>query len=400
MEAKDQIEILRQCLTTDKRPIGFLLGAGCSASVKVVGESNGDSRALIPAVPELTQLILEKARISEDYRKKVDLATGQMQSKYGDEYTIEDLLSYIRSLRSVAGSQGAEGFSATDLDGLDQYICNEIHDLVNRRLPAKETPHNDFVHWIKALSGSPSVELFTPNYDLLLEEALDCAGLPYYDGFPGSHEPRFDAVSVDDAFLPPYWVRVWKLHGSINWFVNHQGEVIRSSNRPSDMPLVIHPSHAKHAESRQMPHLALFDRLRNFLRQPSATLFICGYSFEDAHINSVLDQGLRFLRTTVAYGLLYRDLDSHPQARELAETHPNMNLIARDGGHIAGSPIAWDIPDSHQSSKDTERDGATGHQPTQHELLSQLGDFAQFTTFLRNMISTFPGITDNDYAGR
>ena len=54
---------------------------------------------------------------------------------------------------------------------------------------------------------------------------------------------------------------------------------------------VIHPSYMKYQESRRMPYLAMVDRLRAFLKQPTSTLILCGYSFRDEHVNEVYRDG-------------------------------------------------------------------------------------------------------------
>ena len=85
-----------------------------------------------------------------------------------------------------------------------------------------------------------------------------------------------------------------------------------------------------------MPYPAMLDRLRNVLRQPTAAFVLCGYSFRDGHINDTIVQGLQYTRTSIVYALLFDDMQEYPQAEEIANRHPNLNVLARDGGIVGG----------------------------------------------------------------
>ncbi len=71
------------------------------------------------------------------------------------------------------------------------------------------------------------MEIFTTNYDLLFEQALERTRVPFFDGFSGASEPFFDPSSVASNDLPARWTRLWKLHGSLGWAANARGEVVR-----------------------------------------------------------------------------------------------------------------------------------------------------------------------------
>ena len=64
-------------------------------------------------------------------------------------------------------------------------------------------------------------EIFTTNYDLLLEKAMEHNHVPYFDGFVGSYEPFFWSESIEKTVshndLTFNWIRLWKIHGSLNW---------------------------------------------------------------------------------------------------------------------------------------------------------------------------------------
>lgn len=90
-----------------------------------------------------------------------------------------------------------------------------------------------------------------------------------------------------------------------------------------------------------MPYLAMMDRLRAFLKQPTATLILSGYSFRDEHINEVIVQGLQSTPTAISFALLFGDLKKYPAAVELAKKRPNLTLLAEDSAVISGVQKNW-----------------------------------------------------------
>lgn len=104
---------------------------------------------------------------------------------------------------------------------------------------------------------------------------------------------------------------------------------------------VIHPSYLKHQEGRRLPYLAMIDRLRAFLKQPTAALVVCGYSFRDEHINEVIIQGLQSTQTAIVFGLLYGKLGDYPAAVTLAATRANLSLLALDGAVVSTREASW-----------------------------------------------------------
>jgi hypothetical protein len=142
-----------------------------------------------------------------------------------------------------------------------------------------------------------------------------------------------------------------------------------------------------------MPYLAMIDRLRAFLKQPTATLVLCGYSFRDEHINEVIVQGLQSTQTTVAFALLFGELVSHSQATALALKRSNLNVLARDGAVIGGQRAEWPQKDAETVSADEGRfvrwtpvvpDNKEGKWSAEF----RLGDFAVFGQFLQELVGT------------
>ncbi|HWW61561.1 MAG TPA: SIR2 family protein, partial [Thermoanaerobaculia bacterium] len=284
VDPSGQLHILSQALANANTNLGFLLGAGCGCSVRTAAGG-----PLIPAVDQLSAQVCDALRAS-------DVATQLkvLEKQYSEDGeaclpNIEKLLSRIRTLREISGKRKLDGLNAEDLERLDETICRAIEGIVRAKLPTGDTSYSMFARWIRELDRHKPVEIFTTNYDLLLEQALERARAPFFDGFIGAHEPFFDVSAMELDRLPERWTRVWKVHGSVNWRTLTESSIVRSESGPTK-PLIF-PSHLKYAESRRMPYLAMRDRLRAFVKTRSVFM-TCGYSFADEHLNEDLMFGL------------------------------------------------------------------------------------------------------------
>lgn len=382
---------LRQCLSQDKRPIGLMLGAGCPCAAGMP-DADGKPTALIPAIAELTRAVssaLQASSLKDDYAKLIAHFTEDKKPTPD----AEKLLTHIRSLRSVAGdSSTVRNLTAAQLQSLDDEICREIVAIVDKSLPETgSSPYDRIASWIRSTARAIPVEIFTTNYDLLAEHALERHRVPYFDGFTGAREPFFEPRAIEDGALPAHWTRLWKLHGSINWVLNpSKSVVIRSRSAAKDGVAVIHPSHLKYEESRRMPYLAMLDRLRRFLRQPSVVMVVSGYSFGDQHINELLVDALRTNQTGVVFATMRGSLDARPAAVQLAaETH-NLSLMGKDEAIIGGKRSPWgsrssaDIRLTSAALDWTQVDPADKNSPYQAEF--RLGSFDRMGDFFAEIV--------------
>lgn len=388
-----QLSYLQQCLSSNKKPLGVFLGAGCPMSIRV-GGAEGNRAPLIPDIAGLTRMVREK--LIEDPAINPLLKTVEQHFEKDERAnpTVEDMLTHIRALRAVAGKDTVRGLSADNLDKLDDTICECIHEIADKMLPSVETPYHHTACWVDAARRGNPIEIFTTNYDLLMEQAFEETRVPYFDGFAGVRKPFFDLRAMEEDMLPPRWARFWKLHGSINWYQVADKGVFRGTSREDGGSMrVIHPSHLKYQESRRMPYLAMMDRLRAFLKQPTSTLILCGYSFRDEHINEVIVQGLQGSQTAIAFALLFERISDYPLAAGLARTRSNLNVLARDGAIIGGQDIVWPEKDKESVSADNGRwlrcrpvDPKKPEGKVSVELA--LGDFAVFGQLLKELVGT------------
>ena len=400
-----QSKNLLDALASNKTKVAFLLGAGCPASIP---DPKGDGeRPLIPAIRGLTEDVKKQLSVSENHIESFDIIRKRFSDQEG-EPTIEDILSHIRALQEVVRDGDIHGLTKSSLNELDAKICEITTGVVGAKLPETNTPYHQLAKWINGIPREQSVEVFTPNYDLLIEQAFEALKVPYFDGFVGSKEAFFDLASMEeDTAVPAYclpvrWSRLWKLHGSINWWGRYEEidnkknlKVVRTgSEKPAGGDRqMIYPSHLKYDESRRLPYLAMLDRLKNFLARGQAVLVTNGYSFADQHLNEVIFQGLRSNPTAICFGLLYGPRSGYSEELIKKQMHPNLNLLASDGAVLGTIERDWTSEPNKEhvmhglsvvKQESTESEGES-HSNCEF----QLGDFKNFGDFLEQRLSRF-----------
>ncbi|MDO3377710.1 SIR2 family protein [Geoalkalibacter halelectricus] len=388
------LKYLRQSLSQNTEAIGFFMSAGCPLSVSM---PEGEW-PLIPDVENLTIYINEQLKDNEKYA----VLSTELSKAGKNNKNIEDVLSFLRSLLSVSKGGDVRGLSEKDLEGLESCICKEIVEKLDVNLPGQETPYHRLCKWVRSIDRKVAIEIFTTNYDLLMEQALEDLEIPYFDGFVGSRRSFFDLRAVGDNLIPVHWSRLWKIHGSINWYQEedkHQKKVFRSSEIKKDASHLIYPSHLKYEESRKMPYLALIDQLNQFIRRKSSFLILSGYSFNDGHLNDTIVNALKANPTAMVLGLMYDryekksetggTIERYPKAYRLAENQHNLNIWTFDKAIIGTNLGRWQRTQNSDSDDpdllrfvDMQKDEKTDAS----EDLIKLGDFSVFTNFLKKII--------------
>jgi hypothetical protein len=274
---------------------------------------------------------------------------------------------------------------------LDGAICEKVKEIVTQNLPEGDTPYHVLASWIQAVQRERPVEIFTTNYDLLIEQALEAYRVPFFDGFIGSDNAFLDLEAMAEDDLPPRWARLWKIHGSVNWWIDPKMKIRRSRDKQTGEQLLIYPSHLKYDQSRQMPYTAMLDRLRVFLRSDQCVLVTCGYSFGDEHINANIAQGLVGNPDAACVALIFNDLTDAPKAVSLAKRHANLTVMAADGGVVGTILRPWDtvVKDAnpaYATAVATDMPVGRTKAPTA-QCKWLLGDFAAFGRFLAQQLS-------------
>jgi hypothetical protein len=381
---------LLQRLAPGKMRVGFFIGAGCSLAVQI--PAGNATEPLIPEISGLTRQVKEYLDDDRELREVAKTAWDRVTARGISMPTVEDVLSHIRTLKSLCGNGEIDGFSDDLLGKLDHAICEKIRKIVSKALPASDTPYHVLASWIQAIPRDKPVEIFTTNYDLLLEQALEEQRVPYFDGFVGSDSAFLDLESMAEDDLPARWARLWKIHGSINWWMTAKKKIRRSRDLVAGEQLLIYPSHLKYLQSRQMPYFAMLDRLREFLRSEQCVLITCGYSFGDEHINAYIGQGLSGNPNAACFGMMFGDRANAPKAVELAKRYANLTLLAADGGVIGTVDRNWvsvakDTNPAYTIAVGTAMPNSRCKAPA-NQCKWLLGDFAAFGRLLAYQLSS------------
>ncbi len=173
---------------------------------------------------------------------------------------------------------------------------------------------------IKKLLQRPNnlkrANLFTTNYDMAFDYALDNLGIHYINGFMGVHNRCFHPEVYDyDLFYPGQTtsgkihraervIKYYKLHGSLSWVYNTPNptntygitEIQLNENHSHKLEekpnFMIYPCATKKAFTLDLPYSELFRQFAQAIIQPQSVLFCIGYSFNDEHINDIIYQAL------------------------------------------------------------------------------------------------------------
>ncbi len=248
------------------------------------------------------------ANIEDRIRVANEVLNGLKVLQYSDD--VSDISTKLDTLRS-------------DLENVIKNFTDNISEIEASIMSAdpvcRETAINKLVLFLMSFASRTGtrdrLNIFTTNYDRLIEAGADVAGLRLIDRFVGALSPIFRSsrMDVDMHYNPPgirgeprYLegvARFTKLHGSLDWI--NVGEDIRRIGLPfgaktiqpfletagfdaSYSSLMIYPNSAKDRETAEYPYVELFRDFASALCRPNSTLVTYGYSFGDDHINRVI----------------------------------------------------------------------------------------------------------------
>lgn len=303
----------------------------------------GSSRACgLPDVRGLEQLVVKHLEESERERFG-DLLEGR---------NLEQVLSRLRRIAAlVGGDQTVDGLTGPDATRLDTAICK----VIVRNLDIREAdlvPVKHFAAWAARANYHLPLEVFTVNYDLLLETAFEELATPYFDGFVGSLRARFRTDLVEatptspGTWIPPLFLRLWKIHGSVNWLWSEEDrpEILRLGGPVGEgKAAAIYPSDVKYEESRRVPFVVLQDRFRRALDEPESLTLISGYSFSDAHLNELIFEAVSKRERSEVIAFCFGALPDN--AVDWATSTPNLQLVSSQECVLGGVRGKWVGPD-------------------------------------------------------
>lgn len=137
-------------------------------------------------------------------------------------------------------------------------------------------------------STTKQINIITPNYDRLAEYACEQENIHHYSGF--SHGYRGIPVKMDYLKCSRQ-VNIWKVHGSLGWFVNEEGVISSLSNIhriPKGLtPLIVTPGIEKYRSTHREPYKTTIHEADDVIDAASSYLCV-GFGFNDEHIQEKL----------------------------------------------------------------------------------------------------------------
>ena len=315
-------------LASRSRHVCAFLGAGSSQACG------------LPGVEQLQQEVISALEAG-------DKEAFQRQLK---ECNLEGALTRIRRIAAlVSDEEKFDGLTNEKATTLDAAVCKAIVEALNIQ-NANLEPIYLFAAWAARADYNLPVELFTVNYDLLLETTLDSLRVPYFDGFVGTVRAGFHTELVegragsDREWMPAFFVRLWKLHGSVNWAWEKDRTIIRLGQPISKGDAAaIFPSDTKYEESRRVPFVVLQDRFRRALHEPETLILISGYSFSDSHLNDMIfDAASRRPRSEFQV-FCYSDIPEVLAKRAMIT--PNLQVASGREAILGGVRGEWKSPE-------------------------------------------------------
>jgi len=302
----------------------------------------GASRASgLPDVATLQEKILES--LEEDNR-------AAFEAQLADR-NLEQALSRLRQIAAlISGAETVDGLTREKAQAVDADVCRCIIGLLGLET-ADLSPALQFAAWVARADYRLPVEIFTVNYDLLLETALEHLETPYFDGFAGSLRARFRTDLVEavpgetSAWLPSFVARLWKLHGSVNWLRgDDESGIVRTGGPAVDgNPAAIYPSDTKYIDSRRVPFVVLHDRLRRALVEPETLVLVAGYSWGDQDLNEIFFDAASRRQRSEFLAFCYPAIPDVLAERAL--TTPNLQAVAPSEAVLGGLRGGWATPD-------------------------------------------------------
>lgn len=301
--------------------LSLLVGSGLTTAIQLDACGSADN-GMSSSFPSTVFSDSIKKAAKESAEK-----TGRNEDNIED--TIRVVNELIKGLSILEGSNDIEDCTSklitlqseleTVMTEFSKNILNIEASIASADLEKLESAFNKLVMFLMSFASRTGtrdrLNIFTTNYDRLIEAGADVAGLRLIDRFVGALSPIFRSsrMDVDMHYNPPgirgeprYLegvARFTKLHGSLDWI--NIGEDIRRIGLPfgaksiqpfldiarvdtNSSSLMIYPNSAKDRETAEYPYVELFRDFAAALCRPNSTLVTYGYSFGDDHINRVI----------------------------------------------------------------------------------------------------------------
>jgi len=317
----------------DGKNLSFLLGSGCSSYQTEIQSSRTKEKSFssvevgIPTMlPLAKEFYTSELNDSEKKWLKGTLLIDIDNNKFLKN--IEFFLGVLHSYKFYLSNTISSSSNEIKLERLENIILKAKNFLIRKCL--NEDNRNSgkdyelsqlYEKFYRKLlyrnSNLPKANIFTTNYDLYSETALDKLGIHYVNGFSGGIKKYFNPTIFNYALAEKMdlsqskwnvidnFFYLYKIHGSINWiedvndsklFKVREIQETSYNHLKSQGTTMIHPTPLKQNASLGSPYADLFREFQKKLMQNNNILITLGYSFSDEHIIILFIKLLQYLR--------------------------------------------------------------------------------------------------------
>lgn len=293
--------------------LSLLCGSGITNAVSYLAGSSGGTTMAASTLTTFKNEITEAAMASA-------MNSGRADGNIEDQIrTANDLLRGLKILKDPKATDLEKEISAIIADFAKSILKSE-NAIASAKEEKREEAFSVLVNFLLSFASRTGnrerLNIFTTNYDRLIEVGAELAGVHLMDRFVGTMMPIFRSsrLNLDIHYNPPgirgeprYLegvARLTKLHGSVDWVQNDNE--IRRLGLPfgaddvspylkapglkdlDAMKLMIYPNSTKDRETAEYPYVELFRDFAAAICRPNSTLVTYGYGFGDEHINRVI----------------------------------------------------------------------------------------------------------------
>lgn len=211
---------------------------------------------------------------------------------------VRDKLTTLTGINGISVNLGqAIPKMQTMINSLTELINCQVYSLYNIP-PTEEELKNNWINFLEVISGIDSnIQIFTTNYDFVIETALKQANLPVtpITGRTTSEVCNtldlscWDDLHETDITNEIKQIKLTKLHGSIDWIRNSDGKIgvgnhLFSGNHENH--ILLYPGF------KDIPQEEPFSIFHNYFEKKllkAEKIIFIGFAFRDDYINKLLE---------------------------------------------------------------------------------------------------------------
>lgn len=293
--------------------LSLLCGSGITNAISFLAGTTGGTTMGTTTFTTYKDEIKEAAEVSA---KVSGRGTGNIEDQIR---TANDLLRGLKILKKNEATKLEKELNSI-VSEFAKSILKSENGIATADEDKRENAYSVLVNFLLSFASRTGnrerLNIFTTNYDRLIEVGAELAGIHLMDRFVGTMMPIFRSsrLNLDIHYNPPgirgeprYLegvARLTKLHGSVDWVQNDveirriglpfgADEIDPYLRAPGlygadALKLMIYPNSAKDRETAEYPYVELFRDFAASICRPNSTLVTYGYGFGDEHINRVI----------------------------------------------------------------------------------------------------------------